>query len=421
MRATLPVRVLARCFLSSGLSAEAFTQAAERALGRHFSWIAPLGRRMVRQFAGGTRPRERDVVRYLMRFHRFRGRTSRIKIASAITGAQGMQPVPAAESWNVPAIGTLRELAEWLDVTLPELEWFADLKGLNSQPGGNALSHYHLRPMLKRNGALRLIETPKPRLKAMQRRILHEILDRVPPHEAVHGFVRGRSIKSFAGAHCGRAVVLRMDFEDFFPSFSRGRIQSFFRTVGYPEAVADRLGGLCSSVVPGSSELYARPHLPQGAPTSPALANVCCYRLDCRLRGLAASAGAEYGRYADDLAFSGDREFRRHIENFAAHVAVIAAEEGLRVNHRKTRIMRAGVRQRLTGLICNSNPNILRAEFDCLKATLYNCVRHGPESQNRDSHPAFRQHLEGRLAYCEMINAAKAQRLRRLFEQVSWR
>ena len=79
---------------------------------------------------------------------------------------------------------------------------------------------------------------------------------------------------------------------------------------------------------------------------------------------------AEYTRYADDLAFSGGEEFERGVERFSTHVAAILLEEGFTVNHRKTRIMRQGVRQRLAGLVANEGPNVARADFDRLKATL---------------------------------------------------
>jgi hypothetical protein len=139
--------------------------------------------------------------------------------------------------------------------------------------------------------------------------------------------------------------------------------------------------------------LYARPHLPQGAPTSPALANLCAYRADCRLAGLAKRAGTEYSRYADDPAFSGDEAFARHAERFSIYAAAILHEEGFAVNHRKTRIMRQGVRQHLAGLAVSQRVNVIRADFDRLKATLTNCARLGPESQNRDAHASFRAHL----------------------------
>ena len=167
--------------------------------------------------------------------------------------------------------------------------------------------------------------------------------------------------------------------------------------------------------------MYSRPHLPQGAPTSPALANLCSYRVDCRLAGLAESAGARYTRYADDLAFSGDEEFERRVERFSTHVAAILLEEGFTVNHRKTRIMRQGVRQHLAGLVVNQHMNVKRPDFDLLKATLTNCVRLGPESQNRDAHPAvFARTWKAEWGLSRSINPARGKRLRAIFERIEW-
>jgi RNA-directed DNA polymerase len=257
----------------------------------------------------------------------------------------------------------------------------------------------------------------------------------------VHGFVKGRSIRTFAAPHVGQRVVLRMDLENFFPTFPGARVQSFFRTIGYPEPVADLLGGIATNSVPriAWSEMirqpgfaldpqelwhvrgmYARPHLPQGAPTSPSLANLCSYRPDCRLSGLAQSAGAVYTRYADDLAFSGGERFDRSVARFAAQVAAILMEEGFTVHHRKTRVMRRSVRQHLAGLVTNQRLNVRRSDFDLLKAILTNCVRHGPATQNREAHPHFQEHLAGRIGFMETINIEKGRRLRATFDQIAW-
>jgi hypothetical protein len=346
-----------------------------------------------------------------------------------------MRPVEAARSWGLPAIESAGDLADWLHLTPNELDWYADLKGLCSRPGVNPqLGHYRYRVLQKGSGGVRLIEAPKVTMKELQHRIVTEILNSIPPHEAAHGFRKGRSIKTFAAPHVGQRVVLRMDLRDFFPSIPGVRVQAFFRMAGYPEAVADLLGGICSNSTPTevwrqappgvdvreARSLYGRPHLPQGAPTSPALANLCAYRFDCRLAGLAESAGAHYTRYADDLAFSGGEDFERRVQRFSTHVAVILKEEGFEVHHRKTRIMRQGVRQYLAGLVANQSVNVIREDFDRLKAILTNCVRLGPASQNREEHPNFRAHLEGRVGFVEMINPAKGQRLRRILQRIAW-
>jgi hypothetical protein len=445
MPASLFVRILARSFLSGPPTAEEIVARSGLALGKPYRWLRPLAKRYLKIFTGHPRPRHRDVVQFIRRDPQFQRVWSKhqrgLSITHFITGPQPMQPVPAARNWPVPQIESVGALAEWLQITPTELQWFAELKGLGYKKSNPMLRHYHYRVLAKQSGNIRLIEAPKPRLKEIQRRILNEILEKIPPHAAVHGFVKMRSIKTFAAPHAGTRVVLRMDLRDFFPSFIRARIQSMFRTMGYPESVADLLGGLCTTITPRdiwtraafgedsfhlwesrweTQAVYFQPHLPQGAPTSPALANLCAYRLDCRLAGLAEAAGATYTRYADDLAFSGGEDFERRIERFSLHVAAIALEEGFKVHHRKTRIMRQGVCQHLAGIVINQHMNVRRADFDRLKAILTNCVRLGPATQNRDAHPEFRLHLEGKIGFVEMINPSKGTRLRAIFDQIQW-
>jgi RNA-directed DNA polymerase len=431
MRNPSLLRTLARSFLAGEPTVEQIATRASRTLGRQWSWLRPLAQRYLQAIAGRTRPRHRDVIQFLLDDRGFRRAWSKhfheLSVEQWLTEPQQMQPVPAAGTWHVPRIESVGELCDWLWLEPGQLEWFADLKGLCYKKNRPLLRHYHYLVLSKRDGNIRLIEAPKPRLKKLQRQILTEILERIPPHPCVHGFLKGRSIRTFAAAHVGQRVVLRMDLSDFFPTFAAARIQTLFRTMGYPEPVADLLGGICTNRAPRNPELtpearalYSRPHLPQGAPASPALANLCSYRLDCRLSGLAKSAGARYTRYADDLAFSGGEEFERRVERFSAHVAAILLEEGFIVNHRKTRIMRQGVRQHLAGLVVNQRMNVKRTDFDLLKATLTNCVRLGPDSQNRGDHPSFRAHLQGRVGFVESINPARGKRLRPILERIQW-
>jgi RNA-directed DNA polymerase len=417
------LRALARSILAGEATVDGIVARASRTLGRRWRWLRPLARRYVDAMSGRVRPRQRDVVEFLDNDRGVRRAWAEhfdeLSVETWLTEPQQMQPA-AAGSWDLPAIESVGALAEWLLLYPSELEWFADLKGLGYKTKRPRLRHYHYRVLAKGSGDIRLIEAPKPTLKELQRRILAEILNKIPAHPASHGFLRGRSIKTYVGPHVARRVVLKMDLQDFFANITGARIQTVFRTMGYPESVADLLGGICTNSVPGHGELYARPHLPQGAPTSPALANLCAYRVDCRLAGLARSVEANYTRYADDMAFSGDEDFERRVERFSTHVAVTLEEEGFSVNHRKTRIMRQGVRQRLAGLAANQGVNVIRADFDRLKATLTNCVRLGAASQNREGHPMFRAHLEGRVGFVESINPAKGARLRRVFEQIAW-
>lgn len=346
--------------------------------------------------------------------------------------------VPLALDWlaalALPALPSVGELAQWLRLRPDELDWFADRWRV--APSAQAqLRHYHYRWVPKRSGGVRLIEIPKQRLRAMQATILREILERVPAHPAAHGFRRGRSCLTHAALHTGQRVVIRMDLKDFFPSIPASRIHALFARLGYSQTVAGVLARLCVNRVPAGvlrepagenaltwaqRQALRAPHLPQGSPCSPALANACAWRLDVRLDTLAQSLGARYSRYADDLVFSGGRALERAMDRFHAQVGAIALEEGFAVNTRKTRMMREGVRQQVTGIVVNRHPNIARSEFDLLKATLTNCVRHGAQGQNRDNRPDFRAWLAGKVAYAAMVNPRRGARLQRLFGAIAW-
>jgi hypothetical protein len=434
-------RPLAHAFLIGDPDLAAILDRGETILGRRWPWLRATARRYLRRFNGTTRPRHRDVVAFLLADRSFRFACTKfgaqLIVVNRLIGPEPMQPRGIFVSLPLPQLDSIAALAAWLRLDISELEWFADLKGLSARSPQPALRHYKPVVLVKPAGDIRLIEAPKVRLKHIQRQLLTGIFDLIPPHPAAHGFLKHRSIRSYVAPHVARAAVLRLDLRCFFPSIRRSRVQAIFRTFGYPEHVADRLGALCTTSTPPhiwrncgvnctpqqlqiARALYRTSHLPQGAPTSPAIANLCCWRLDQRLAGLAESAGATYTRYADDLAFSGDEAFAGHAARFAIHVAAIALEEDFPVHQRKTRLMRPGVRQHLAGIVINQRSNIPRRDFDQLKAILTNCIRTGPNVQNRDPHADFRAHLAGRIAFVESIHAPRGQRLRTLFQRIHW-
>jgi RNA-directed DNA polymerase len=183
--------------------------------------------------------------------------------------------------FEVPRYESTGQLARSLDLTISEIEWFADLQGrLRTAPF--PLQHYRSARLDKRQG-IRLLEVPKPRLREIQRKILHRILDRIPPHPAAHGFRKGRSPRTFATPHAEREVVVSVDLRRFFPSIGFDRVVAIFEAVGYRRKVAANLAALCTTVTPAgeltgmdraTAARLRTTHLPQGAPTSPALANL---------------------------------------------------------------------------------------------------------------------------------------------------
>ena len=323
----------------------------------------------------------------------------------------------------LPRIPAVAALADHFGLNAEELDWFADVHELNRGVRAPRLEHYRYAWLKKPSGGRRLLEAPKERLKTIQRRILADFLSHAPVHDAAHGFRARRSIRTFTAPHVGRAAILKLDLASFFPSIPASRIAGLFRWLGYPDDVAWRLACLCTHVTARRLLLecdgatigrYRARHLPQGAPTSPALANLCAYRLDRRLAGLATRAGADYARYADDLLFSGDEDFARSAERFARRAADICREEGFAVAAGKTRLRRQGARQAAAGLVLNAKQNTPREAFDELKAILFNCARRGLAAENRNGEPDFAAHLAGRVSFIASVNPARGEKLRRL-------
>jgi hypothetical protein len=320
--------------------------------------------------------------------------------------------------WPVPRIDAPGDLAEALELDAGQLAWLADVRGLERTAPERARNYRYLELPRRTPGPPRVIERPKLRLKEVQRWILRELLVWIPVHPAAHGFVRGRSARTHAAAHTGRRLVVRLDLEDFFASVMAGRVYGIFRTAGYPEAVAHVLTGLCTNVVPPEHSVpyryrlarrLATPHLPQGAPTSPALANLAAFRLDARLSGLARGLGATYTRYADDLVLSCDHRLRPPL----AAIAQIAAAEGFRLNAGKTRVMSRGRRQTVTGIVVNARPNVPRDEYDRLKATLHRAALDGPGDLDAPT-------LLGRISWVASLNPARGAKLRARFDAIRW-
>lgn len=334
-------------------------------------------------------------------------------------------------SWPVPAWAGIGELAGDLGVSIGALQWFADTQGRLRRAGDDRLTHYRRHAVAGAHGSLRLIEAPKWQLRELQRRVLHEVLDVVPPHDAAHGYRAGRGVLTFAAPHVGRPVLCHLDLSAFFAGITAARVAGVFRLLGYADPLARVLAGLtttitpageCRRLLPGADRARLRhllraPHLPQGAPTSPALANLVAYRLDARLAGLAHSLGISYTRYADDLAFSGPQWIG---DRLPPVVAGIVAAEGFTMNVRKIGVRGRSGAQRLTGLVVNDRLNTPRDEYDVLRAILHGCVVRGPAGENRADRPDFRAHLTGRIAWVASVNPVRGAKLQALAERIDW-
>lgn len=329
---------------------------------------------------------------------------------------------------QLPELTSPQELAQWLEINEGTLIWLSDLlRRKKDEP--TVTQHYHYHCIEKRRGGLRFIESPKKRLKKIQRQIAEQILICAPAHANAHSFKQGESCIDHARHHCRKKYLYLFDLAHCFQSITWPAIFRVFLSLGYPRNVAIHLSHLCShrcdprlaqfkQLDPAQRDRLKQRHLPQGAPSSPALSNAIMLHLDKRLSGYAKSLGLNYSRYADDLAFSGDKYYS--LEKLETRIGAICLEQGFELNYRKSRLLTQSHRQKLTGIVVNQKPNIDRRDYDALKAILHNCVRTSPEHQNREKHPNFKAHLWGRIQYMRHLNPQRGAKLVSLFRQIKF-
>ncbi len=312
-----------------------------------------------------------------------RRKTDVLYLGEDVSGglSKGAEARPLAA--NLPALADAKALADAMGLALAELRFLAFDRPLSR------ISHYQRFRIPKKTGGERLISAPMPRLKRAQYWILDNILAHVPIHRAAHGFVPGRSILSNAAPHVGRDVVVNFDLKDFFPTLTWKRVKGKFRGLGYSEAAATVLALICTEpdvdeIELDGQRLYAKRgprRLPQGAPTSPALTNLICLRLDQRLQGLAAKLGFTYTRYADDMTFSASGEPAKKTGALLKFVGEIVTAEGFTVHPDKTRVMRSHRRQEVTGLTVNERIAVPRDTLRRFRALLHRIETTGPEGK----------------------------------------
>jgi RNA-directed DNA polymerase len=325
-----------------------------------------------------------------------------------------------ARANDLSGLETPAALASALGVDPPTLRWMCFHRQVEPS------SHYHFWTIPKRDGTRRLITAPKKELKAAQRWLLKNVVERLPVHSAAHGFLRARSIGTNAQVHAGADVVVKIDLKDFFPTVTFRRVKGLFRKGGLPENVAT-LCALLATEPPRDVVQFRGKTLfvasgpracPQGAPTSPAITNAICLRLDRRMSGLSRALGYAYTRYADDLTFSwrtpadaGGSRAAAPIGTLLRGVATILETEGFRVHRKKTAVRRAGSTQRITGLVVNK-PNapgvpparVPRDVVRRLRAAIHN-REHGKPGKEGET----LAQLRGMAAFIYMVDPKKGR------------
>ncbi len=320
--------------------------------------------------------------------------------------------VEKLEKNNLPAFENAADLAKAMNVEVGELRFLSFSRQVSK------VNHYVRFSLPKKTGGERQISAPMRRLKTAQYWVLDQILQKVTLHNAAHGFVTERSIVSNATPHIAADLVINMDLKNFFPTITMPRVKGVFQKLGYSEAIATILALLCTEAdvdevmlddekwYVGSGERF----LPQGAPTSPAITNILCYKMDCRLEGLAKKFGFTYTRYADDLTFSTTSENAKSINALQKFVLQIIDSEGFIIHPDKTKIMRKGSKKEVTGIVVNEKASLDRQKIRRFRALLHQIEHEGPEGKSWGSSKNLRASLLGYANYISMVDAEKGEK-----------
>ena len=303
---------------------------------------------------------------------------------------------------TIPAeLSTKNEFLKYLGVSPAELKkiwWFR----------GRMYSHFNIS---KRAGKVRVISAPDYRLKMLQQKIARSLSELYSPRKPVHGFVLDRSVRSNADSHLRRRFILNVDLKNFFPAITEARVQGLLGSVGIDTEVAKIIARICTNN--GS--------LPQGAPSSPLISNMICFRLDKNLMSFSKAHRLLYTRYADDITlssfqpptvlFEGDRPDPGRLppEKLSGEILSIVASNGFELNPEKIHYADKNSRRMVTGIKINEGLNVDRRYVRNIRSALCKVEKLGPaaaqaELITRLGKPCkIQAHLQGKISWVGFV------------------
>lgn len=369
--------------------------------------------------------------------HQYREQAAELGRASATIEAS-VEQAHAVQERGLPAILSLGHLAWHTDVPYTFLRSVVE----------RSVNPYRLFQINKRSGGRRRICVAEPRLRRVMRWLNKFVLTSVPPHAASHAYAPGCSIRKCAQMHLGSRWLIKMDIQHFFESISEVQVYRVFSRAGYEPLVSFELARLTTRL-PASRRRYSHPNwrnwdqsrhanipwyqhpylgsLPQGAPTSPAIANLAVREFDKSIAALAKSNGLIYTRYSDDLIFS----TAEHTYSRAQATRLINAvygkmrEVGLRPHTAKTVVVPPGARKVVLGLLVDGTQVRLSREFRArIECHVHYASRFGPQehSQRRGFRSVFgfEQHLRGLINFARSVDEEFAGPLEHEMAKIPW-
>ena len=290
----------------------------------------------------------------------------------------------------------------------------------------NRYKTFHIR---KKSGGLREINAPCYQLGFLLY-ILNTVFKAVyTPSESTMGFTEERSVVTNAQIHIGHHYVFNIDLENFFPSIPQARVWARIQLppFNFPKEVANVVAGLCCHT---NADMTGNV-LPQGAATSPLLTNAICDTLDRRMRGVAKRFGLHYSRYADDMTFSSMHNVYQEGSDFRNEIKRLIEEQGFKMNEKKTRLLRDGVRQEVTGLTVNQRVNVTRKYVHDIRWILHCWEKDGygkayalfydyykrTKGYIKKGEPVMENVIGGKLNYMRMVKGENNTTYRKLLER----
>lgn len=354
-----------------------------------------------------------------------------------------------AKSPNSPPIFSLKHLAYLSDVKYQVLR-----EAVERKPP----ERYRIFKIQKRSDPLsaskryRIICVPSPQLMKTQRWIAQNILAHGRTHEASVAYKAGSKIVDAASLHCGCSWLIKLDIVNFFESVTERSVYRVFHEMGYQPLVAFELARICTrqgdrtwtrnpqhkkwqatfearSEISSYSAAQMLGHLPQGAPTSPMLANLAMYDFDKSVEKIADEFGLIYTRYADDLTLSTkvDGFNRVKAQEAISQIYEIIRKFSFEPNFTKTQIIPPGARRVVLGLLVDGNRPKLTKQFrDRLRLHLHHispdgagAIKHAELNQFKSVF-GLRNHIEGLISFAHSVDPDFAKKAWDAFDKAAW-
>ena len=293
-------------------------------------------------------------------------------------------------------IKTRNDFAKFIGVKLQTLTYLLYIKKIDNC--------YNTLEIPKKNGDTRTICVPNKNLKKVQKKLYNKLstyYDEIKTQnnftsKISHGFEKNRSIVTNAEVHKNKRYVVNLDLLVFFPSINFGRVRSYFIKNNYFE-INDDIATILAQLT------CYKGTLPQGASTSPLIANMICNIMDIRILKIAKKYRLDYTRYAGDLTFStNNKYFLNDYDKFLEDIKNIIHRSGFELNSKKTRLLFSNSRQEVTGLVVNKKISVPKEYYKNTRAMAHSLYKNGYFLI--DDEVGTIEQLEGRFSFINQIN-----------------